>query len=122
MPDRGEGTRKRLASVDRLRPRHAAAGGCDTLRRMDYRAYSIHLLKPMEEFDIDRIFPRPDSKRKQVFKLITNGMTVADWLGKVSRAGLEKVDVSFITQCYAKDEPSRYERRLVELRPPSRQI
>jgi hypothetical protein len=88
-------------------------------RDMDYSSHSIHLLKPMEELDIDRVFPQPVSKRKTAFKLIANGMTVAEWLAKVARAGLGKVDVSFITQCYAKDEPHRYERKLIELRPPT---
>ena len=81
-------------------------------------SYYIHLLKPMEELDLDRIFPWPVSKRKTAFKLIADGMTVAEWQAKVARAGLEKVDVSFITQCYAKDDPHRFERKLVELRPP----
>jgi hypothetical protein len=76
----------------------------------------------MDELDIDRIFPQSLSKRKTALKLITNGMTVAEWLAKVARAGLEKVDVSFITQCYAKDELHRSERKLIELRPPISRI
>jgi molybdenum cofactor biosynthesis enzyme MoaA len=76
----------------------------------------------MDELDIDRIFPQSLSKRKTALKLITNGMTVAEWLAKVARAGLEKVDVSFITQCYAKDELHRHERKLIEPRPPISRI
>jgi len=86
---------------------------------MDYFDHSIHLLKPMRELDIDRIFPQPVSKRKTAFRLISDGMTVREWLASVARAGLAKVDVSFITQCYGRDEPSRFERKLVELIPPS---
>ena len=86
---------------------------------MDYSSHSIHLLKPMHELDVDRIFPQAVSKRKAAFRLITDGMTVREWLATVARAGLAKVDVSFLTQCYGKDEPSRFERRLVELIPPS---
>lgn len=84
---------------------------------MDYSIHSIHLCKPMDELDIDRIFPKPVSKRKTAFKLITDGVTVTEWLAKVARAGLDKVDVSFITQCYARYEPCCCERKLVELRP-----
>ena len=86
---------------------------------MNYENHSIHLLKPMEELDIDEIFPQPVSKRKTAFKLIVDGMTVAEWVASVARAGLEKVDISFITQCYAKNEPHRCERKLVVLRPPN---
>lgn len=89
---------------------------------MDYSSHSIHLLKPMHEFDIDRIFPQPVSKRKTAFTLITEGMTVREWLATVTRAGLAKVDVSFITQCYGKDQPGRFERKLVELIPPSTRL
>ena len=89
---------------------------------MNYSSHSIHLVKPMEGLDLDRVFPRPASKRKQAFKLITEGLTVQDWLDKMASADLEKVDVSYITQCYAKDKPNRYERKLVELRPPSARI
>lgn len=41
-----------------------------TLRRMNYSSHSIHLVKPMEALDLDRIFPWPDSKRKNAFKLM----------------------------------------------------
>ena len=84
-----------------------------------YSNHSIHLLKPMDKLEIDRIFPKSVSKRKTVFRMISEGMTVDEWLKSVARAGIEKVDESFITQCYAKDEPSRYERKLVELHPPT---
>ncbi len=66
----------------------------------------------MEQLELDTIFPHPVSKRKTAFKLITNGMTVRKWLAKVADADLEKVDISFLTQCYAK------ERKLIELLPP----
>ncbi len=78
---------------------------------MDYSGHSIHLLKPMAELDIERISAH-SQQRKTAFRLITDGMSVAEWRTKVSRAGLEKVDVSFLTQCYAKDDP-----KLIELRP-----
>jgi hypothetical protein len=87
---------------------------------MDYSSYSIHLVQPMHELDIDRIFPKSVSKRKTAFKLITDGMTVAEWRANVVRAGLTKVDVSFVTQCYAKDEPHRNPRKLIELQPPTK--
>jgi len=33
---------------------------------MDYSSYSIHLVQPMHELDIDRIFPKSASKRKLI--------------------------------------------------------
>jgi len=72
----------------------------------------------MEEFDIDLIFPHQTSKRKSVFRLISEGITVSEWLARVERDGFRKVDISFITQCCAKDDGTRTERRLVELLPP----
>ncbi len=85
---------------------------------MDYSGHTIHLIKPMEQLDIDRIFPWSVSKRKSAFKLITEGMTVAEWKSRVARAGLEKVGVDFLTNCYAKVERGRLEETLIELRPP----
>ncbi len=85
---------------------------------MKYGSHTIHLLRPMEQLDLDRIFPRGESKRKRVFRLISEGITVSEWLAKVERADFQKVDISFITQCYAKDDATRIERRLVELRAP----
>ena len=72
----------------------------------------------MEELDVDRIFPHRTSKRKSVFLLISEGIRVSEWLAKVERADFKKVSTDFITQCYAKDDATRIERRLVELVPP----
>lgn len=83
---------------------------------MDYSSHTIHLIRPMADLDIDRIFPKPFSKRKDAFQLIVEGMTVDAWRKQVAAADLKKVDVSFITQCYAKNDPHRHEPKLVELR------
>ena len=85
---------------------------------MDYSNHVIRLVKPMHEIDIDRIFPRPFSKRKDAFRLIVDGMTVGAWRKKVAEAGLKKVNVSFITGCYAKEDRNRLEPILVELKIP----
>lgn len=85
---------------------------------MDYARYTIHFVRPLADLDIDRIFPRSFSKRKTAFMLLTEGMTVEEWLKKVAEHGLQKVDISFLTGCYAKVNRNRLEPKLIELRPP----
>ena len=87
---------------------------------MNYSSHTIKFVKSKEELDrdLDLIFPKGESKRKSVFRLIADGMTVADWLAKVAAAGYKKVNVSYVTACYGIDDPNRYVRKLVDLIPP----
>jgi hypothetical protein len=79
---------------------------------MDYSNHAIHLIESLSDVEVDRIFPRPFSKRKSAFRLIDEGMTVDAWLRKVaSDERLQKVEVSFLTQCYVK-------KKSIELRQP----
>ena len=71
---------------------------------MNYSDHTIVLLVPKAELerDLDRIFPKAVSKRKEAFRLIANGMTVKAWLKKVADAGYNKVSVRYITACYGR--------------------